>query len=423
MQPSPTADLGAIETPAVQDAPPNAITEPVSNDASASMETPPVVETPGEGTTEAKPESTPAAPRQPEQPAGIEDDFDIKPDRVEGKQYFFREQKAKQLLAHADFVRALDSMIPGATVELIQQHYMRSLGSQQMLDDFSSGNPEQIGRWLDFHISPQTNPNSVALVAEGLMQRLPQVAPQVYSHIRSQVIGGQIQDLYERAATTRDEQLLLLAQNLDFHLTGKFKTADDLRQRDPFQSERERFEQERRQFYAERAQEHQSWLDLQMSQADEQALAAQTEEIEAALAPVAQQFKGKPQWGYMVHELTQKVEDAKKSNPGWMREYELIRQRAKRAPSAESKKAMADMMRTFVKRAVAPHRKGVIDAVAQPILNASAQATTNAQQQAAARPEPGGTNRVVNPTTDLAARAKELRAKGGTVEDIMALAR
>jgi hypothetical protein len=237
------------------------------------------------------------------------------------------------------------------------------------------------------------------------------------------MIGGQIQDLYERAATTRDEQMLLLAQNLDFHLNGKFKTAEDLRQRDPFHAERERFEQERRQFYMERAQDHQSWLDSQMSQADEQASAAQTEEIEAALAPVAQQFKGKPQWGYMMHELTQKVEEAKKSNPGWMREYELIRQRAKQAPSAESRKAMADMMRTFVKRAVAPHRKAVIDAVAQPILNASAQATTNAQQQAAARPEPGGTSRTVNPTTDLAARAKELRAKGGTVEDIMALAR
>lgn len=356
----------------------------------------------------------------PEQPAELEDEFDVQPDRVDEKekQYFYRAAKAQRLMAAHDFQKRVEDLIPGASVEQIEQHYKRSVGAQQMLDDFNSGDPSSMQRWMDFHITRDTNPQSVALLTEGLMERLPTVNPQIYSRVASHVIGGKLDEMYAKALETGNEELLHLAQHLDNHLNGKWRKAEELQRRDPMQDSRAQFEREREQFYAERRAEAQRNAERIVQETDSRADAAVNEEIEAALAPVASAFKDKPQWRFMVRDLQDKVTEAKRANPTWARQYDNLRQRVKQQPSDEARRQLVDTMRTFAKRVVAQHRKSVIDAVSAGVLQASATATQKSQA-AAARREPAGGGTPVNRSASLVTHAREMRLKGASAADIL----
>lgn len=359
------------------------------------------------------------AATEPEQPS-LEDELDVQPDRIDekAKQYFFRQSKAQRLMAAHDFQRRVDEMIPGASVEQLEQHYKRSVGAQQMLDDFNSGDPDSMQRWMDFHVNRDTNPQTVAYMTESLLQRLPQVNPSIYQRVQSQVVNSQLEGMYRKAMETGNEELLHLAQHLDNHLNGKWRKAEELQRRDPFQEERQRFEQERQQFHAERQAEARRNADRIVQETDGRAESAIGEEIEAALGPVAAAFKDKPQWRFMVRELQDKVSEARKANPTWNRQYENLRQRVRQQPTDEARQQLVDTMRTFAKRVVTQSRKAVIDSVTQGVLQASETATKKSQA-AAARREPAGGGAPVNRSANVVAQAREIRAKGGNSADIL----
>lgn len=374
---------------------------------------------PAEAETAEAPEDGKPAVEDPAK-AELEDEFDVQPDKVspDQKTYFYRAAKAQRLMAAQDFQRRVDEVLPGASVEQIQQHYQRSVGAQQMLDDFNSGDPDSMQRWMDFHVNRDTNPQSVALLTEGLISRLPQVNPKIYERVEGSVINGRLQAMYQKAMETGNEELLHLAQHLDNHLNGKWRKAEELQRRDPFQEDRQKFETERQQYYAERQAEARRNADRIVQETDGKAESAIGEEIEAALSPVATAYKDKPQWRFMVRELQDKVNEARKANPTWNRQYENLRQRVRQQPSDEARQQLVDTMRTFAKRVIAQSRKGVIDEVTQNVLQASA-AATQKSQAAAARREPSGGGAPVNRSADVVARAREIRAKGGSSQEIL----
>lgn len=378
-------------------------------------------QTPSEGSEDgaAEGDSPKPADGEPEQPA-LEDEFDVQPDKIspDQKTYFYRAAKAQRLMAAQDFQRRVDEVIPGASIEQLEQHYKRSVGAQQMLDDFNSGDPDAMQRWMDFHVNSNTSPQAIAYMTESLLERLPQINRSIYQRVESQVVNNQLERMYRKAMETGNEELLHLAQHLDNHLNGKWRKAEELQRRDPFQEERARFEQERQQFHAERAAEARRNADRIVQETDGRVETAIGEEIEAALAPVAASFKDKPQWRFMFRELQDKVAEARRANPTWARQYENLRQRVRQQPTDEARQQLVDTMRTFAKRVVSQSRKAVIDSVTQGVLQASA-AANQKSQAAAARREPAGGGAPVNRSASVVAQAREIRAKGGSSADIL----
>jgi len=387
--------------------------------------------TPDVSVDESAPVETDAAPIEGEQPPAdetvveepeLDDPFDGKPDKIsdDQKQYFYRAGKAKAMMAALDFQRQLDSVMPGATLQDLETHYRRSVNATQMIEDFHSEDPQTFGRWMDFQLNPEsTSPQSVAMLADGLLERLPQHFPQVFDRVRSNVMGGEINRLYDKAARTGDEGLMKLAQNLDFTVNGTFKQAQDVGRQDPL-AEREAAIAKREQEFQNRfKQDRQTQIEQFMQGTDIAQNDAVASEIESLLTkdangnPIAHManMKGTPDWDYLRHQIDQKVAEARKASPNWSREYGLLRARATQNPSAESRQAVVDKMRSLVSSVVRANRKGWISQLSTKTLSASAQAQAKAQAGAIKR-EPSGGGKAVNPTGTLAQRAKQIVASG-----------
>lgn len=376
-------------------------------------------------------ETAPAEDSTVEEPE-LDDPYDGSPDKIsdDQKQYFYRAGKAKQMMAALDFTRQLDSVMPGATIQDLETHYRRSVNATQMVEDFHSEEPQTFGRWMDFQLDPEsTSPQTVAMLADGLMERLPQHFPQVFDRVRSSVMGGEIVHMYDEAVRTGDEGLLKLAQNLDFKVNGTFKQAQDVARRDPLAEREAAIARREAEFTNRFKQDRQSQIQQFMQNTDIAEQDAVSNEIESLLTkdaagnPIAHMagLKSSPDWDYLRHQIDQKVTEARRASPNWSREYGLLRARATQNPSAESRQAVVDKMRSLVNSVVRANRKGWISQLSAKTLSASAQAQAKAQAGAARR-EPSGGGRAVNPTGDLAQRTMQMAKSGKSAEEILAAA-
>src|SRR5688572_12527459 len=117
-----------------------------------------------------------------------------------------------------------------------------------MMDDFHSGDPARVDKFVGFWFGQQTNPQSVQAFATAFIPQLQHGAPQVYQQIEKQIANSYTRSLYDEAIRTGNDGLLVLAQNMDKRLTGRWLEKGDFEARDPHAEERQRFERERAAF-------------------------------------------------------------------------------------------------------------------------------------------------------------------------------
>lgn len=357
------------------------------------------------------PEGQDEAEAEPE-PLDLEDPNDVQPDLVKDKQYHFREAKAKRLLAAADTMNRIAEVIPGATPEALKGYYEASVKSEEMLADFDSGDPQRVGNFIDYWFSKEAPPAAVNTFASQFLDRLPHAAPEAFRQFQTRSNQALTQGLYEKAVSTNDDQLLLLAQNLDMRQRGSFlEKADFQQQRDPFAAERQRFEQERSAFNKEREAEAQRRLQDRVQGIQRTVDSAKTQAIEEALKPVEKQFRSQPQWKHMLRDLTEHVESALSANQPWQRQFEMARQRAANDPSGKATEQLTAMLKQFIAPVVARNRKAVIEAATGTVMQASAKAHEQGKQTAARREpaSPAGPAQRLTHTQKL----RETGEKGG----------
>lgn len=331
-----------------------------------------------------------ADPAADPQPA---DDGDIQPDRVsaDGKTLFFSKPKAERLLAARQELDRIGQIIPGATPELLEQHYRTTVASQEMEADFDSADPQRMGRYIDFWFGQQAPQQSVDVFARQFAERLPHIAPEAAKWVEKQTTARLTQSLYDEAIRTGNDELLGVAQRLDMRQRNAFLTREDFQQRDPYAEERRRFETEREQFNRERQAEAQRRAQQREQQIDASVGTAKTSAIEAALKPVEAQFKDKPQWKHLVRDMTEIAEQAIVANPTWKRQFDIARANAIKDPSGKAAEALTAMMQTFLKPYLARQSKSVIEAATGVVLTQAAAAHESAQRMAArTEPTPAG---------------------------------
>lgn len=372
-------------------------------------ETPPAMSAP-EPPAEPEPEpEPPAGEPAPEPPAAepppaepepeVDPSEDIQPDRVspDGKMLHFRAAKAKALLADRQFANSIREKIPNVTVEQLEQHYTRTVALDEQIDNVDSGDPARVAKAADWFLKGAT-PQGMGVFADHIVRTAAREHPEVYRQISSKVIAGYTQSLYNQAVRSGDKNLLALAQNLDFQERGRFIKEEEFAQRDPH-ADREADLARRERELAERVnRDRTTFIESQMQVAHAAEDAAITEEIDKALAPVASAFKSTPHWKHMTRDIRDAIEDAKKANPTWMRQYNLQEQKVRSNPSEEAKANLVTMMRQFVAPVIARSKKSVIEAHTQTVMGNSA-AAHQKQQQAAQRREPAGSNNPVQRAT------------------------
>lgn len=425
---TPAGALGGSPEPVATPALASGIDSAIDN-ALSPLDTPPEPE--AEAAPQGNPETQPAAEpeaepdatqeteleAQPESetPPAAEPETDpyeeVKPDKVSdgGKTWHFRETKARSLLAAQDFQRKVQEIIPGASLDSIKEAYGKAVAADEMVEDFDSGDPERVTKFANFFFDQQANPRSVLALVEQLPKRLASSHPQAYQALEKDVLDRTIHRMYDEAARSGDEQLLALAQHLHHRHSGTFYKKEQLEaNRDPMLAERQQFDAERKQFYAEKQREMQARLDQRRQEIDALEQSVVTEEIEKALAPVAAQYKDKPAWRHMVRDLMESVENSRKANAPWDRQFGNIKSRALRDFSAESREPVAAMLRQFVVPVIAKQRKAVIDSQTSAVLSASA-AAHQKQQAVAARKEAPGSSMPV-PRDGVAQKLKQAKS-------------
>lgn len=390
-------------------------------------DTPPALDTPSETpevTEEATPETDPADGEQQAQTEAEPEELDpadeLAPDKIspDGKQYHFRAAKAKALLAARDFHQQVQQAVPNATPDQLRANYDRATQFDTLLDDFHSGDPARIGGVAQAFVADAGNPQAAAVFADSIMANIANTNPQAFGAISKKIINSEISNLYREAQRSGDDAMLKLAQNLDFKQTGKFRTAEQLAQRDPMAEDRARFEQERSQFYSERQRENHQRIEQQVQDATGAAESSVTEEITKSLpASITDAIKAAP--GGEIHlrhinrDLQDAVAEARKANPTWQRNFDLAVSRFRANPSAEAKNQLVTMMRQFASPIIARNRNAVVKAVTGRILSDNAAAHAK-QQQIATRTEPNSASAPVRRPA-LTQQLKEHKDKGGSL--------
>lgn len=403
----------ATSAPATIDSIMDSAIERASADTSSSedtaVETPELSEEPVVEETPVEEEPVVAEEVAPE-PVVEEDEWEegeITPDKVtdNGRTLHFTKQKASRMLAAHEFHQKVQSQVPGATPEDLARHYEHSVVMNEMLSDFDSADPSRVEKVANFWFGSQSNPKSVEVMASTLMRQLPHTAPQLYQQFEQHAARSYTQALYEEAMQRGDKALLALAQNLDFKQRKAFLTEQDFAARDPYAEERARFEKERNEFNAMKQRTAQESIQQRAQAIENDVRGFKSQEIEAGLDRVKEQFKDTPHMKHMVRDLTEKVDEAIAANPTWQRQFEIQKQRAVQDTTGKAAEDLKAMMKNFVGRVVAQHRKGVIESVTGGVLSANQTAHKQAAAQAARR-EPAGSQAPVQ----RVAHAQKLRS-------------
>lgn len=372
---------------------------------SAAQDAPPALNAPeGDAPSEPEPEPEPTPalgaepPKVEDKKAAVEepplDPYEkIEPDKVTdgGKTWHFRENKARSLLAAQEFQHGIQEVIPGATLDSIKDIYENSVIMQEFIGDYDSGDPQRIGKVVDFFFDNRANPQSVLALTEQLPDRLLSAHPEAFRTLENSITQRTINRLYNEAIKSGDEQLLLLAQNLHFRNNGTFYKKEDLQSGpDSALAERERrFQADVKRFNEDRQRESSQRLKQREQEIEQLDKVTVQEEIEKALAPVAENFKDKPAWKHMVRDLSDAVESARAANPVFKRQLDTMKLTALRNPSEEAKKSVSALIRNFIAPVIGRQRKAVIETQTNGVLSASAAAHSK-QQEVAKRVEPAG---------------------------------
>lgn len=405
------------------------VAQPAVSPESAPVTTETSTEAAAPATPEGTPTETPVtgveAVPAGEQTAEVvppEDDLigeEIKPDSVSdgGKTLHFRASKAHKLLEAQAFQRGIQEQIPGATLDDIKQAYSHAVTLRSMADDFDSGDPQRVGQFVDFWLDPQkANPASVSVMADKMLNVLPNISPGIYDQVEKSVVGQFTDKLYRQAKDTGDEALFTLAQHLDHRLTGKYLQKEDFTVRNPEQDRLRELEEENRRLNEERQRARIETIRQRDAQLSADLSSVVNEEIEKALVPWAA-FKDKPQWKYMVSELAEQVEAARKAAGSWSREFENDRRAMIDRPSEEAKQRLIARQRNLVKTVVARHRNDVTARHTGQILAQSAQTHQKLQAAQAVGSEPIGSASPTQPS-GIVERARAMREQGKTAEEI-----
>jgi hypothetical protein len=350
----------------------------------------------------------------------LEFEPEIKPDVVseDGKILHFRAPKAHKLLAAQAFQRSIQEEIPGATVDDVKVAYRDAVTMRQMVDDFDSGDPARVNNFVNFWLDPKNmNPASVGLMAERLVNDLPQYQPQVYAQMEKSVLSRTAQTLYQQAHASKDDALFTLAQHIDKMATGKWVEAGDFAQRDPAQERVQSIEQENQKLRETLERQHAESMRQRESQIQGTLNGVMAEEIEKALSPWAAAFKDKPQWEYMKRELADAIETTRRQSASWMREFENERRATLNRPSEEAIGRLVARQRNLVKTVLARHRNDVAQRHTGQLLTQSVQAHAKLQAASATGTDPvGGT--AATSASSVVDRARQMRLQGASAEDI-----
>lgn len=361
---------------------------PTPTEAQPDTET--ATEQPSTESGETGSENADQAEGQQEQPNEFDEDDLTKPDGQEGKKFWYEERRAKQLLANHQAWRAVQDAVPGATVESIKEMYEVAGAARQMEADLEAGTPEALDRFSSFW--SENYPEAFTQVMLEAPQRLMQQNPQAYQILEQRFDNGLVQRIYNTAKRTGDEDLFVLAQNLDLKLNGKFLRKADLKQAasNPLAEREAALSRREQEFHAQQRQQLEQRRAAYQQETDTAVNTGVSDLIEQALTSnkaIADAFKNKPNWQWMKRGLADAIDDAEKANPQWVKHFNANRSALLAKPSDEGRRQLVAMKQDFAKRVIARNLKQIVEAATGSVMSANA-ATHQKREAAQAKREP-----------------------------------
>lgn len=338
-----------------------------------------------------EPEETPAEAPPAEPPA--EDPFadEVAPSKQTDTEVTFPKAHADSLMRALDFQRLIEQQIPGATPEVLAKHYETQTMMDRMMADLDSGNPNQIAAFSRMLVNGPSR-ETPGIVAEQLMGVLPRVNPEAYKRISDGVMKQTVEDLYQEAIRTGDDNILAVAQLLEHRLNGTFRDRTNFQPQDPRDIELQQYRQrelERLRTESQRAQELQrQWVDASDEAVRRDGVLAV---IEEALKPVAvlKDRDGGRDYAHMVRDMEDAVLAAFNANQGFKRKYNDERARAASLATDQARESLIASMKAFAGPIIKANRRKIVEPYYTKIKSQSRGAVERAAQ-AATRQAPGG---------------------------------
>lgn len=358
--PAPTAEPAAPASPAPDAAPAAPL---------ASPEPAPVTE-PG------SPEPAVAAP-EPDTPAAPELDFtdNVEPDSKseDGKRHFYTESKSLRLQQAGKFVKAVQEIIPNASVDEIKTAVEISHAAQAMMLKFHEGaqNVQAVDEVLEA-FKANDNPAAYGMMAIRMLSQLPQVEPGAAQFVKNQFNQGLLNDLTARARSATDQGMrdntVALIQNLQIALSGNpqgYQKAQDILaggNPDPIatrQADLDRREQQIRDFQASQQQQAKQNVVSSITSVQNQTMQSV---IDEALKPVKANYENTPEWAAIRKDFESAIYAAEQSHPEWRVKLDNLRTEAMlNGGSEQSLQNFTNYWRSILQAIVRPNSKTILD--------------------------------------------------------------
>lgn len=259
-----------------------------------------------------------------EQPEEVDSDADPEEEFIDEagrKRYHVKPERMKGFVQAKNFMRAVEEYVP--TVEAAKELHANASDFRAMQIEFQSGEPEAVGKFLDFWGSSPEGLNALTTELPAYLAKAGN--NQALQALEQRISGALVSRAYSKAAQTGDAGDLYRAQSMDFAHNGKyrFKTVDEIPKRQPqqdAQTELQRREQEIN-------RQHETFVNARWADFDKQALTgakdtALDSEIEKAFAPVKASYPPAV-LSALKREAKAGVEDALKKTFEWSRNHDL----------------------------------------------------------------------------------------------------
>lgn len=423
-----------------------------------------------------EPVADPAAPSEQEQehesaaesaesnPADAVDDDDLdspdgpKPDGedtdAKGVKWLrYREGRINGMRERSKMVLELQKEIPGFSLESARQAFEGHTAAQELMQDFTSGQPESIDNVIGFFAeqSPHSlglmamrlpaaleaaNPRAYAALVSGLSQRLQTVDPAAYQKMAEDAVFSYLSDLHAKfdgmAASGHPEagNLLNALNALHWFRTGgrdaqfQPKSAapppDPLAQREAAIAAREKA----------LANQDRNAVQSRVTEFDQQVTSSVSSvvesEINSALNPIRDSYKDRPrELKHLERDLRDAIDERVKSTPLWSRQNDAFRnqirqavQRGDIATANELRDQLITRHKQLASEVIRAQRKSLIEAGTRKAVAANAAAHAAASASAGQRAPAGGGVARPPSANDLAARVK---SDPGGIKDALGL--
>lgn len=402
------AAFGDGSPAATPDAAPSASPEVVTADADPTAD------------QSAQPGATPedeqlAAQGEQQTPEEVDPYEEIKPDSVsaDGKRFFFREAKAKAMLASHQTLQQLRDIDPAITVDGIKGMYARTLEMDRFLGDFDSGDPRRVAGVAAMFVNKNSNPQSVAAFVDSTIAAAEQIHPDLATMIRNRAFLAAANDLLK----TGKEEDRLLAWNLEHRVRGE--TGDYARYRNPQQPAADplaqvrqaqaQLTQQQRAFNQQRMQEHQARVQQAVSAAQADANAAVDKIIDDALAVIPANVREQRAFEFKAsrRDLREKFDEIAGKTDIYKAQYNNLLSQMRANPSEQARNALVQFVEQRAAYAIGKMKKEVLQRFNDSVMSQSA-ALHQKQQALQTRREPGSGNIPVQRGTSLAAKLRHV---------------